>query len=550
MPRNYKRLKVTKLIPVFIILFSFLSGPLVAQKRDKLKYEAKVLKGGTRNGESYQKLIGDVKFTQKKTVIHCDSAIFFKKDNKLEAFGKVKIHDMEDSVDITSDKLYYNGDNKVAELRGNVVYIDDSIRLYTENLDYDMTNKSATYFNGGEIVDGVNRLQSVNGTYDTENKMMNFRNDIKLTNPDYTLESQDLFYNIITKRAKTTTKTKITTAKGDVMYADDGSEFDTSRDSYSFLKGEVDTDEYHMTATQILLNNAEQYYSAKGDVRIRVKKDSIIITGDEAKFWDRSGIAKVYGNALFKKNMSGDTLYMKSDTLVSIDDSLAVNKRLLAYHNVKIFKSDLQGKSDSLAYFVGDSTMYMYTNPVLWNETSQISADSINIRIANGSIDQMNTRINSFIISQDTINNYNQVKGRKMVAYFKNNAIDWVDVTGNGESLYFVLDDKTNEFIGMNKVICANMKILFEENRPKEINFYVGTEGLFIPPHELKEEEKMLEEFVWSTEERPKLEEMLSFMDNKENGEEKGAEHETDQEKTENNEKIPRENLKNDQKEP
>ena len=147
----------------FVLLFlqSLPQVPVMAQDPDKLDVEADTLDGGRINGVAFRKLIGNVKFTQKKTIIYCDSATLFPESNSMEAFGHVKIEDLEDSVTITSSTLYYDGNGRVAKLRDNVVYVDDSIQLYTDNLDYDMINKSAIYFDGGRVEDGTNILELI-----------------------------------------------------------------------------------------------------------------------------------------------------------------------------------------------------------------------------------------------------------------------------------------------------------------------------------------------------------------------------------------------------
>ena len=90
---------------------------------------------------------------------------------------------------------------------------------------------------------------------------------------------------------------------------------------------------------------------------------------------------------------------MAADTLVSIDDPDPIKKRLLAYHNVKIFKEDLQGIADSMEYRSADSTIYFYKDPVLWSEGNQMTADSIRMLIKNNTIDRIFMNVNSFVIS-------------------------------------------------------------------------------------------------------------------------------------------------------
>ncbi len=503
-------MRTIKVTLVFLFLYSLAVVPVFAQTPDKLEYVAKTLEGGRKDGVNYKKLIGNVKFTQKTTIIYCDSALAYDKKNSMEAFGHVRIEDLEDSVTITSNKLYYDGNGKVAELRGNVVYVDDSIQLYTDNLDYDMTNKSATYFKGGKIIDGINVLESIHGNYDTEGKMMIFKDSVKMTTPDYVLESNDLIYNLITKKAKIQGESKITTNDGKVLIAEQGSEFDTQKSTSAFLIGEVDTEKYNLKGDELYFDSQLGSYSAKGNVYVLSKEDKIVITGEQANFWQDKGIAKVYGDPLLKKPLGEDTLYLRADTLVSINDSLEANKRLLAYKNVKIYKSDLQGTSDSLAYFLSDSSMAFYEDPILWNDGSQITADTIDIYVKNGTIDQLITSNNSFIISQDSTSNFNQIKGRSMKAYFINKNIDNVDVLGNGESIYFIADEEnTKTIIGMNSIVCSNMNILFAENQVDDIRFFGNPVGKIIPPHELKEEDKTLEGFDWRIDERPTKNQLL-----------------------------------------
>ncbi len=505
-------MRTIKVTLVFLFLYSLSVVHTFAQTPDKLEYVAKTLEGGRKDGVNFKKLIGDVKFTQKTTIIYCDSALAYDKKNSMEAFGHVRIEDMEDSVTITSNKLYYNGNGKVAELRGNVVYVDYSIQLYTDNLDYDLTNKSATSFKGGKIIDGINILESIHGNYDTEGKMMIFNDSVKMTTPDYVLESNDLIYNLITKRAKIKGESKITTNDGKVLIAERGSEFDTQKNTSAFLIGEVDTEKYFLKGDELFFNSQLGSYTAKGNVYVLSKEDEIVIIGDQAHFWQDKGIAKVFGDPLLKKPLSDDTLYLRADTLVSINDSLEVNKRLLAYKNVKIYKTDLQGTSDSLAYFLSDSSITFYEDPILWNDGSQITADTIDIYVKNGTIDQLNTSANSFIISQDSTMNFNQIKGRNMVAHFVEKSIDNVDVIGNGESIYFISDEEnTKAIMGMNRIVCSYMKILFANNQVDNIHFFGSSKptGKIIPPHELKEDQKKLDGFDWRIEERPTKNQLL-----------------------------------------
>lgn len=479
-----------------------------AQKKVTLKQADKLLGGVSKGGTRFDRFIGDVIFEQNETTIYSDSAHFYRKENHVEAFGDVKITE-GDSVVITANKLIYDGDNKLAKLRGDVVFVKKGqVTLYTDFLNYDRMKQQAMYFNGGKVVDSINVLTSKKGYYQVDNNMASFKSNVVGKNPDYTLKSDTLQYNTRTKVVYFRDQTELTDSEGSVFNYKEG-QYDTRVKSSDLNLGEMETESYILSGDNLSLDDMRKYYTATGNVEMISKEQDVIITGDHGFYQKKEGIAKVYGRALMKKVMQNDTMFLTADTLVAIESEIPSKKRLLAYHNVKIFKTDLQGIADSLAYFTADSIIHFYNDPVLWSEGNQMTADSINVQIANGVIDKLNMTQNSFVISQDSIKNFNQVKGRRMLASFKKGNINKVDVTGNGESLFFALDDADSVLVGMNKIICSYITINFKDNKADNLSFYVKPDASFIPPHELKAEQKQLKGFRWRAEEKPKKQVML-----------------------------------------
>jgi hypothetical protein len=64
-------------------------------------------------------------------------------------------------------------------------------------------------------------------------------------------------------------------------------------------------------------------------------------------------------------------------------------------------------------------------------------------------------------------------------------------------------DEVTNVLMGMNKIICSDITLIFEDKILKDASFLVNPEGDFIPPHELKATDKTLKGFIWHGELRP-----------------------------------------------
>lgn len=491
-----------------ILVFSgWVSFPSFSQeKKEKIRYSAEgTLEGGVRNGEKVRKLIDGVVFTQKNTKIFSDSAYFYDERNALEAFGRVKILE-GDSITITGENLQYDGDLKIAKMRGNVIYRDPNMTLYTDYLNYDMIAKLAVYYDGGKLVDPENVLTSKKGYYQTEARFISFKEDVVLVNPEYTLKSDTLQYNTATKVAYVKGPSQIIAKDGTILNTVEG-QFNTVQKQSTFTKGEIITDNYRLTGDNLFADDSLKYYTASKNVQLTSLKDEVVITGSEGRYSKLDGITKIYGNAVMKKAVNLDTMYLSSDTLISIEKPGDNNKMVIAFYDVKIFKEDMQGRTDSLVYNFSDSTIYLFRNPILWSEGNQIIADSINIQLANNEIDKMNMTANSFVISQDTAKNYNQVKGRDMIAHFKEGKIDKVNVYGNGESLYFVLEE--NLTVGLNKSLSSNMLIKFSDSRAQKITFYTKPDASFIPPHELKKPDLQLKGFEWKMEMRPDKEEVL-----------------------------------------
>ena len=500
--------KLVQTIFVFIVLLTALGTQ--AQTMDRIKYKADDLFEFRKNGEKIRHLIGNVVFVQKTSTMYCDSSYYYVEDNVMEAFGHVRI--VDDSVTITSRKMIYNGQDRTSKLRENVIYTKGDQRLTTDFLDYNMDTDVGNYFNGGELKDSVNLLTSETGYYYGLQKYALFYDSVVLTAPDYVLKSDTLRYNTVPKIAITEGRTTIITEDESILHAKGGT-FRTKIEQSEFVSGTIETIDYYMEGDEFFFDDLRKYYDASGNVKLTAKNEDIVITGDEGYSDKNNGISKVYGNALMKRFLKKDTLYLAADTLVSIESKYDSVKRILAYHNVQIWKSDLQGLADSASYFLQDSLLYFYENPIFWNLNNQLEGDTIVMEVTEKEIKTMSLLQRAFLATEDTIQNYNQIKGRTMQAHFKESKIDRIYVNGNGESIYYVLDEDDTANIstlGMNRILCSDMTIRFKNEQLDNISFYIKPEARFIPPHELTTEVQKLGGFEWKGDQRPELKDLLT----------------------------------------
>ena len=296
--------------------------------------------------------------------------------------------------------------------------------------------------------------------------------------------------------------TTLTDNEGNV-FDYEGGQYQSKNERSSFAQGKVETDSYFLAGDKMHLDDIRGIYKIQNNVTMIAKENDVIISGNAAIYDKKNNITKVYDHPVMRLAAENDTLFVTADTLVSIDSDDASKKRLLAYSNVKIYKTDIQGVADSLAYVVADSTLQMFGSPVLWSDENQMSADSIMIIVSGGTVEQMHMRNNAFVITKDSSSNFNQIKGRSMHVQFESDQLSEVFVSGNGESIFFMYNDETGLLMGMNKIICSDIGLYFEDQILIDAKFFVSPEGDFIPPHLLKESDRQLKGFVWRGAERP-----------------------------------------------
>ncbi|GAB4123744.1 MAG: OstA-like protein [Raineya sp.] len=532
-PKATELKKHSKIIPENIIekdTFRYQKLPY-----DTIKYTKgdliELLSGATQaegfGYDSLVKVVGrNITFKQGDRFIFCDSAYFYPKRNFVKAMGNVQIAE-EGASTISARTMDFDANSGTLMARGDANFSKGQTNLRAPAIDYNVNSKIAYYFGNGTLTDGQNQLTSESGSYDSNSKNLFARKNVRSKGVNeegepYEIQSDTLTYNDFSKVIKFLGKEgKVTTREG-TIYASDG-EFNT-KTKKSKLKGKprIETEEYILKGDFLDYDQIQQRGEAKGNAEIFSKKDNIFINAEEGKLNGKQGIARFYGGRAYMRMIDEqkDTLWIVADTLLSIgtkfkdkneqttpqQDSLEAQKQpklMLAYYNVKIYKSDLQGLCDSLAYNVKDSLINFYRQPVLWNVGNQISADSIRILNKDNKPQKIIMRENSFIISRDSIGNYNQLKGKYIDALLKEGKMDKVFVEGNSESIYFQLTEDNKAMTGMYKVICGSVKAEFEENELSEVTFYHQIDGDLIPPHELQEGAKRLPGFLWRDAERP-----------------------------------------------
>jgi len=467
--------------------------------------QVRVINSDSLNGSpNLKNLVGHVLLQQGTTTLSCNNAVVNELTNNIEAYGRVKII-QADTVIITGDSATYNGDMRQAFVAGHVKLDDHTIILNTNKLDYDLNSKTAIYNTGAKIIDKKSTLTSKEGIYNTVTKNFLFKKNVRVIDKEGGgLKADSLRYNTFSKEAYFICPTEIIDKK-DTVYTSAGFYNTQTKVSNFTGRSTVKTDEYILSADTLFFDSPTQIGVAKGRVEFLSQKDKVVLTGDNGRYAGKTGVTRVFGHALMKNNMEKDILYLTADTLVSLNSKKDSIRKLYAYKNVQIYKSDLSGKCDSLGYDVKDSIIHFYQKPIIWTNDSQSQADSISLFLVNQKLKEMDLRGHSFVISKDSLDHFNQIKGRKIWVIFQEDSkLKRVNVEGNGESIYFVVDDKKIT-TGLNRVDCSRMNMFFADNQVKKIVFITKPEAKFAPPTEWNEDLQVLDGFNWRIREKISL---------------------------------------------
>ena len=472
-----------------------------AQQKSRVNIEhADAYRYSARIGKGIQRLIGNVVIRQDSTLFYCDSAYIDESKNSFEAFRNVHIK-VNDTVDVYGERLLYDGNSRIAELFEKVKLVDKNTVLTTEHLIYNRITKTALYDVGGTIVNKKNTLVSKHGLYYTATRTFHFRKDVVLTNPDQETYSDTLIYNTNTETAYFLGPTVIR-GKESIIYCEDGW-YDTKNDlSKLNRRPSITNKDQTITADSLIYDNNTMFGKAMGNVRIVDTLHKVILSGKKGELWDKRGLSYVTDSAIAITYDKNDSLFIHSDTMWLNFDEDRKAKMIKAYYGVRFYRKDLQGKCDSLSYSMSDSTIRMYDEPILWSGKNQLTSDSIIIAISGNKVDSLMLYSTAFIVSKDTIDTYNQIRGKNMVAYFTRNELSKINVVGNSQTIYFVREEDGN-LIGVDIAASSEMTIRMKNNDIQTISYKRQVDEDMFPEKDLTEKETRLKGFSWQNLIRP-----------------------------------------------
>lgn len=485
---------------------------------------------------------GSVAFEHERTKLYSDSAVYYQKENFFRAWSRVRI--VNDTMNMTSDSLEYDGNSRITKAfdrvhmkdskselfadyveynqetdiaiaSGNVVMIDPNQRIETPHLVYDRKSGIART-DAGAVIRGkdgtVTHTQIL--VYNSKSKTVDFDRNTTIETPDYRINSDKMIMNQATDITEFIGRTRITDRKNPRNYIlmPQGGGIFNKRTGEAFLKkrSTVYRDGKELHGDEMYFNDKTGYGWAKGNVLIDDPEEQRFIRGEYGEAYREMDSAYVTGNAYAVKAFSTDSLYFHADTIMAVQrkDSTRVIK---AYFNAKFYKSNAQGKSDSIFYNETVGLMKSFRDPIMWSGEQQITGDTIYSynNPVKQVLDSVRVFNNAFAISKvDSLNEkeFNQVKGKFMTGFFLNNKLNLVEVHENAQALTFVDDkdekEKTKERIGINMSDCGIIEAEINGNDVDVLACRIQAASKLYPESKLPEKSRYLKDFVWRADEK------------------------------------------------
>ncbi|MEO0732159.1 MAG: OstA-like protein [Bacteroidota bacterium] len=453
---------------------------------------------------------------------------------------------IDDRFEMRADTLLYDLANERVYFLGPTVIRTDTHRIYCESGYYDVQLDEAVFRQNAQYQSGERRAAADSITY-----YGGLREVYVLEGNAYVAEGE--FQRAEAERINYFRREDRYKLEGDALVRDsvqtvtgDTIDYDVATATYSVAGGRprVSAPPMIILADRLDADAETGMNVASGAVIWRDTSADMTISAAVARYNEETGYLQAYGGVgdtrarpLMSSILEGDTLWLAADTLVSVradlvdtsyvtrtigvdstflGDSLVVSeitetdtllrpdtiRYLAAHHDVRILKSDLQAVCDSLGFNTVDSVLTLYQDPVLWQDTSQLTGDTINVHFRGESLDKVQLRRNALVITSPDLLYFNQVKGKQIEAFFDSTSLERTEVVGNAEAIYYILDEE-GRYVGVNKTACSSMVLHFRNGGVRKIRFLSAPSGKMDPMRAVDHETFKLEGFRWEVDRRP-----------------------------------------------
>lgn len=447
--------------------------------------------------QSAQRLSGNVVLMHKGMTMFCDSAMLYEQSQTFDAFGHVKIV-QGDTLTLTGDRLHYDGETLIAEMRFNVIMTHRNQKLYTDSLYYDRLYNMGYYEEGGKLIDGKNQLTSDWGEYHTDTRQATFNYNVELINDRFKLITDTLHYDTQTKWAEVVGASNIY-SNADTLYTEHGFYNSDNEQVKLYKRSKAYGRNRIMEGDTVYYDKKTGVMEAFQNVSCLDEKNKNLLTGDYAWYNELTGEAIATQNALARDFSQGkDTLYFHADTLHMYSYNLETDSAyrvLHAYFHARAYRKDVQAVADSMVFHSAQKKITLFRDPIAWSDQRQIVGEEINVYLNDSTIDSVYVDRQALMIEKLDSTHFNQVGAQQMRTYFVKGEVSENRAVGNVMVVNYPLE-KDSTIIYQNYVETAEARMFMKDRKLKKI-WAPASHGFFYPIGMAPAERTRLEGFAW-----------------------------------------------------
>ncbi len=447
--------------------------------------------------QSAQRLSGNVVLMHKGMTMFCDSAMLYEQSQTFDAFGHVKIV-QGDTLTLTGDRLHYDGETLIAEMRFNVIMTHRNQKLYTDSLYYDRLYNMGYYEEGGKLIDGKNQLTSDWGEYHTDTRQATFNYNVELINDRFKLITDTLHYDTQTKWAEVVGASNIY-SNADTLYTEHGFYNSDNEQVKLYKRSKAYGRNRIMEGDTVYYDKKTGVMEAFQNVSCLDEKNKNLLTGDYAWYNELTGEAIATKNALARDFSQGkDTLYFHADTLHMYSYNLETDSAyrvLHAYFHARAYREDVQAVADSMVFHSAQKKITLFRDPIAWSDQRQIVGEEINVYLNDSTIDSVYVDRQALMIEKLDSTHFNQVGAQQMRTYFVKGEVSENRAVGNVMVVNYPLE-KDSTIIYQNYVETAEARMFMKDRKLKKI-WAPTSHGFFYPIGMAPAERTRLDGFAW-----------------------------------------------------
>jgi lipopolysaccharide export system protein LptA len=454
-----------------------------------------------------QILVGNVMFRRGDMYMYCDSAVFYSSptmpSDSMEAFGNIRCQ-QGDTLFLYGDWMEYSGWQQLASIYSNgptpVRLINRDVTLTTDILHYDM-GIDLGYFNvWGKLTDARNTLTSLEGEYIPGTKDANFYTDVKMQGVSEKGDSvwvytDTLSYNTDTHLALLTCPSRILSKDGDIITSN--GLYDSNKNmSWLYDRSTVHTNRGNtLTGDSLFYDRAQGYGEAFGAMVLTDSARQVTMEGDYGYYNELADSSYVTGRARAMEYSRADTLYLHAREIRSFlaPDSTHI---MTANPRARFYRIDVQGMSDSMAMVEADSTLRMFTNPIVWSDNRQVFGNKIYVYFNDSTVERAWLPDFGFLAEHVDEDFFNQLSGKEMIAYFDDGHLKQLDVNGSVQAIMLPQENDST----YNKIANIESSYMIAKFNGKEMEralLWNETTGTVTPLYLAKRSLFRLPRFKW-----------------------------------------------------